>query len=329
MHAFRTRNLNVARTRATCAAAVFAALGALASAGPVAASPRAEVLFVLSEEGGVYQELYEATRRHLNGTTPGITLKTTGVGALKDGAALGQARLIVGVGTRATQRLLELDAPAPVLAAMVPRASFEELRKHAAPRNLARLSAVYLDQPGARQLTLLRLILPAKHRIGVLLGSVSAIQRGELEEAAAALNLSLQFNHIAPGDNLVQELGGVLQRSDALLLVPDPLVTNRAMAQSLLLTTYRHNVPVIAFSHSYVEAGALAAVYSTPSQIGEHVGDVVRAMAGAGNWKLPRPQAPAHFSVAVNAHVARSLGLDVPAAAVLEQRLRLAPGRGP
>ena len=37
--------------------------------------------------------------------------------------------------------------------------------------------------------------------------------------------------------------------------------------QPLLLTTYRAGVPIVAYSESYLQAGAVVALYSTPPQI--------------------------------------------------------------
>jgi hypothetical protein len=69
-----------------------------------------------------------------------------------------------------------------------------------------------------------------------------------------------------------------------------------------------------------VSAGALLAVFSTPAQIGRQLGEELVALAEESG-PLPPPRHPRYFSVEVNARVARSLGLTVPSAAVLERRL--------
>jgi ABC-type uncharacterized transport system substrate-binding protein len=104
--------------------------------------------------------------------------------------------------------------------------------------------------------------------------------------------------------------------------LPDPLVFNKGTVQSLLLTTYRYQDPVIGFSQAYVKAGALAAVYSSPEQIGRQTGEaLVRVLAGRA-LLLPLPEYPKYFSVSVNYQVARSLGLSVGDEALIYQKLK-------
>ena len=107
------------------------------------------------------------------------------------------------------------------------------------------------------------------------------------------------------------------------------MVVSRDTAQSLLLTTYRANIPVIAFSHAYVRAGALAAVYSTPEQIGQQTGEAILRLNQSGSWNLPKPQYPKYFSVSVNSQVARSLGLEIESEQVLVEKLKSSMEREP
>ncbi|MDO9189477.1 MAG: ABC transporter substrate binding protein, partial [Sulfurimicrobium sp.] len=116
----------------------------------------------------------------------------------------------------------------------------------------------------------------------------------------------------------------VLADSDVLLAVPDPLVFNKGTVQSLLLTTYRYQDPVIGFSHAYVKAGALASVHTMPEQVGRQAADVILRTLGSRPAWLPPPENPKYFSVSVNYQVARSLGLSIGDETVLLQKLKRA-----
>ena len=105
------------------------------------------------------------------------------------------------------------------------------------------------------------------------------------------------------------ELKRLLGESDVLLAVPEPLIYNRNTIQSILLTTYRHEVPLLGFSPSYVKAGAIAAVFTMPEQIGQQAAEMIQHLAA--ERRLPLPQSPRYFSVGVNAQVARSLGIGL------------------
>jgi ABC-type uncharacterized transport system substrate-binding protein len=121
----------------------------------------------------------------------------------------------------------------------------------------------------------------------------------------------------------------VLAQSDVMLGVVDPLVFSRTSAQSVLLTAYRRRVPLIGISSAYVDAGALAAVYSTPAQIGRQLAELIEQFSQNPTAKLPPPQYPKYFSVAVNYQAAEVLGLDIDDEENLERRLSNRREEGP
>jgi ABC-type uncharacterized transport system substrate-binding protein len=89
--------------------------------------------------------------------------------------------------------------------------------------------------------------------------------------------------------------------------------------RNLLLTSFRARVPVVGFSSAYARAGAVMSLYSSPDQIARQAADAVNQWMRDRNW--PHPQHPRHFTVSVNAHVARSLGLKMDDGDVLRDRL--------
>ncbi len=76
----------------------------------------------------------------------------------------------------------------------------------------------------------------------------------------------------------------------------------------------------MAFSPAYVRAGALLALHVTPTQIGLQAATMTRSVL-QGKALSATPVYSQDFSVAVNEHVARSLGLTLDAVA-LRERLR-------
>jgi hypothetical protein len=86
-------------------------------------------------------------------------------------AAAGEAAradLVVSVGGRATEQALRLEPATPVLAVLLPQASFLRLRAKAEARAL---SAIFLDQPPGRRFALIAEAFPEVRRVGVVLGS--------------------------------------------------------------------------------------------------------------------------------------------------------------
>ena len=103
----------------------------------------------------------------------------------------------------------------------------------------------------------------------------------------------------------------VLDKTDVMLGLVDPIVFNRTSARNVLLTAYRWKVPLVGISPAYVRSGAIAAVYSTPAQLGAQVSEIIRDTIHENGQAIPTIQYPKYFRVAVNYQVAESMGLYI------------------
>lgn len=214
--------------------------------------------------------------------------------------------LILAVGVQALAEISQLKLDVPVLGVFVPQISYDAiLADH--PRSPGKISAVLLDQPFSRQLALLKTILPDAQKVGVLYGQTSQQFSDSLHRASRLLGLELVEAEVGQEKDVMSALKQVLDESRVLLAVPDASVYSRETAQTILLTTYRYQTPVIGFSQAYVRAGALAAVYSSPRQIARQVAEIVLMQNGS----LPAPVYPKYFSIDINRQVARSLGITL------------------
>jgi len=233
---------------------------------------------------------------------------------------LGTTPLFVGLGVRATQSLLSAGVTAPVLSALIPRRSFEQLLQSSGRNTSGLLSAIYLDQPLRRQLALVRLALPQARQVGVLLGPDSVAKLPELHTNAQGAALLVRHVEVAGDQALFPALREVLDGSDVFLALADPLVFNSTSIQNILLSSFKARVPMVAFSPAYVRAGATLALYSSPAQVGRQVALV--ALAALRSGRLPeQPAEPDDFLVDVNLSVTRALGLTLDGAE-LRQALR-------
>jgi ABC-type uncharacterized transport system substrate-binding protein len=178
------------------------------------------------------------------------------------------------------------------------------------------VSAVFLDQPPARQLDLIRLALPDARSVGILVSGQSKGYVSALEAAARERGLQL-VSSVMEKDGLYPALQSLLPDIDVLLALPDPVVFSSETAGSILTAAYRRQVPLAGFSSAYGKAGALLALYSTPTQVGTRGGELLRQVL-AGR-PLPQPQSPREFTLEVNQNVARSLGLVLDEARLGEQ----------
>lgn len=294
----------------------------LIAIAPVSALAGESITLVLSERGGIYTEFTDAFSSQLGqGDTRRNVRLAVMDGAQADTTELAGSSLVIAVGAAAARAAAKIAGNVPVLCVLVPRPTFERIAE-STKRPRAALSAIYLDQPLARQLALIRLALPGKHRLGVLAGPDAKGQMARLRHTAAHSGFDILSESAEEENAIVPALNRLLPQVEVLLAVPDSVVYNRNTARSVLLTTYRHQRPVIAFSQAYVTAGALAAVFSTPSQIARQAAEIARTLPA--NAALPAPKYPSYFSVAVNRYVARSLSLEVAdEAALYEELLRV------
>lgn len=230
-------------------------------------------------------------------------------------------RLFIALGTEALKQVLGRDSRVPVIAALIPRSGFERVTKELGKKASTSVTAVYLDQPLGRQLDLLRLAMPNAKRVGVLWGPESVLQQSALASALQSHGLQEVSGQVEIGGVLFSGLKAALDNTDVLLAVPDSYVYNSATVTNILFTTYRARVPVFAFSPSYVKAGALMSLHTTPAQIGAQTAVLARSLLQSG--LLPAPQYPTEFNVTVNEHVARSLGLTLDGAALADRLRRL------
>ena len=152
-----------------------------------------------------------------------------------------------------------LARPPPTLCLLIPRQSFQMLPPSLGSGRDRRLSAVFIDQPLARQLDLIRIALPEKTRVGVILGPSSELLRDELRENVRERGLIAKLAEVSESASVYGALQKVLPDSDLLLALPDPVAVNASTAYGLLLTSYRAQIPVVGFSEGMVKAGALLA----------------------------------------------------------------------
>nr|WP_315496211.1 ABC transporter substrate binding protein [uncultured Rhodoferax sp.] len=231
------------------------------------------------------------------------------------------AKVWITLGSDALARALAREGRPPVVSALIPRLGFERLLRESPGKTAAPVVAVYLDQPFGRQLDLMHHALPDVKRVGVLWGQESLLQQANLQAAAQARGVELVAGVVPTSTSLFTGLKTVLDGADVLLAVADPQVYNGATISNILLATYRARVPMVAFSPAYVKAGAMLAVYSTPRQIGVQAGALARTVLQGG--AVPASQYPLEFSVAVNEHVARSLGMVLDEATLNERMHRM------
>ncbi len=273
-----------------------------------------DITIVQSEDGGPYAEFSSALRTLLSNR------ELTHV-VIDVAKPIPDSGLVIAVGMKAATVVAASDASA-VLNVLIPKAGYEKLL-HDFPRRTGShtFSAIFLDQPVQRQAHLIAAILPDKHKVGLLYSSPPE-ELAQLRKELAEHGLSLHEQAVDSALPLSKALQEILRSSEVLLALPDAAVYNSSTIRNILLATYRNGVPVIGFSPGYVKAGALCAVFSTPTQIATQAAALIRQFDDT--HVLPAAQFPQEFEVMVNEQVVRSLGLQIKGVSVLHEEIRAA-----
>ncbi|MFZ2301712.1 MAG: ABC transporter substrate binding protein [Gallionella sp.] len=282
--------------------------GAIALPATSAQAETLSVHLVLSDTTAPYQQFSTAFSKALAAGKAGVNvIEYSGSGSAK-------ADLTIAVGMKATE-LAIADSSSPVLGVMVPKAGYEALlEKQASRKTLKSASAIYLDQPWERQLNFIQAALPKHGIVGVLYSPNTPIVLPRLPHG-----MSINARSVRSDETLFAALEHILESSDVLLAIPDSEIYSSSNMRNILLTSYRHKVPLIGISQAYVNAGALCAIFSTPEQLAWQAASAIASFAT--DRRLPAPQYPASFSIGINQQVANSLGIELAPPEVIRQRM--------
>ncbi len=273
---------------------------------------QAATLVLITGEGKPHREFQEILSDSLRDSHWRILAAVQEPG----GAQAANPDLIVTIGSEALRKTLLSNPSQPILATLLTRQSYDRAVSDLvnAPR---RISAVLLDQPPMRQALFIRHLLPEATRIGLLVGGDTRVQVARFQQAMSARGLRLETEEIENESAILPALNNLVSRADLVLAIPDTNLYNRTTLKSVLITTLRSQKAVIGFSESMVNAGALAAIHTTPAQAARQT---VQLILGLGSV-LPPPQSAQAFTLSVNQSVAQSLGIKLPDEAALLKAL--------
>lgn len=292
--------------------AILAGLLLLLSLG-VQAQDELNVALVLSDRNIFYQNFATTLQQNLP-----AQIKVQIIDAAQSQSVT--ADILVSVGVKAAEQVAA--TPLPWLAVMIPSSQWAGLAsKH--PRAQP-ASAIYLDQPWARQVDFLRAVLPGRRKIGVLYAPDTSVNISSLDKALSAHGLTLVDQSASYHGTLFEDLQAVLTRSEVLLTVPDSGIYNSNTIRNILLESYRQRVPLVGYSQALVNAGALCAIFSTPEQLAAQTS--VLLLGYARSARLPEAQYPSLFRIAVNDGVARALGIPIKSPEMLRLQLEKLQG---
>src|SRR6516164_6234523 len=167
---------------------------------------------------------------------------------------------------------------------------------------------------GAKQLGLLRELLPRAAHIGLLVNPSNANVEGVTKDVtAAAATIGLQIAVVRASDSREIEAALAMlvrNKADALMVGADSLFFNRRLQLVTLAT--RHAIPAVYFVRDFAEAGGLMSYGTSLPEVYQQLGVYTgRILKGEKPAELPVVQST-KFELVINLITARALGLEVP-----------------
>jgi len=268
------------------------------------------ILVITSSDTDLYTRFtdsFEAEYTALTGT-PGARINRIRLdeNSQLPGAIPTDTAMIVSVGAKTARAVAALELNTPVLYTLIPESTYKSLLP--ATASCAQQSAVFIDQPVARQIRLAQAIFPQAESYGALLGPTSSRHRETLEAIASTADWRLVIKEITADTDPEWQTRELVDETDLIIAISDPHALNRNNAKWLLYSAYQRQNPVIGFSRAYVKAGAAAAVYSTPEQLGKQAAELLGHITKNNRNCLSTPEFPRHFRVKINSDVIHSLG---------------------
>ena len=166
-----------------------------------------------------------------------------------------------------------------------------------------------------KHIQLLKEVVPTVSRVAVLGYSSPqfdrAIVQSEMESAARALDVTLQFYNVGDPQEFDAVFAAIRKaRPDALLVRPHPLFWTHA--KRIVDFAAQSRLPAVYPSRDHVVAGGLMAYEANHPDIYRRIGNYVdKILKGASPGDLPVEQ-PTKFELIINLKTAKGLGLTIP-----------------
>lgn len=223
------------------------------------------------------------------------------------------AVIAIGPGAIAAFNAHEINAPVLLLSNRI----LDSVKYTSAKASLV------LEQPICRDVVLIKALDQDWESIAFLT-SINSIEKATgLTRCAIKYGLDFQVYSITDNKDLLKTLKTAIKDNDVLLSVADPSIYNSQTVKNILLTSYRHRKPVIGYSKSFVEAGAIATIYTSSTSAGERAAQIISDFID-NNWQFKSNiYHPTDFSVTTNTQVAKSLDIFLPDNETLHNKIMI------
>ena len=212
-------------------------------------------------------------------------------------------RVVIAVGTDATQLVAAEKPEVPVISTMVLRSPVP-----AAPPSLSPAATISLDVPLQTMLARMKQVFPGKTRLGIIRNpKTAALAAGALQAQAEQQGFTARVVECSGIEQVLAALQKLKGDVDFVWCLADATLYNSATIKPLILSSIENRLPLIGFSEGFARAGAAVGVYADFRDVGVQTGQTAQLII-AGQ-PVRSAEGPRKVRIAVNQSVLRLLGL--------------------
>ena len=227
---------------------------------------------------------------------------------------LDKTDIVISLGTGAAETVFRKKSKKPHIATLITQSSFDSLVKQyfgsQAVALKAGVSPIVLDQPFERKIALAKKLLPKASQVGVMLGAATKAKITNYSQSIIDREMNPQTLVIDADKNPIRQLDPIIKQSDVFIPIADSHLINVTTAKWILQLSYRYRVPVIGYSSNFVDAGALASVYSSAEGVAKQTIELLDAIFKEDY--IHSIHQPKYCTVKFNNNVAWYLSLQIP-----------------
>jgi putative ABC transport system substrate-binding protein len=188
-------------------------------------------------------------------------------GQAAQAAKTGGAKMVLTLGSLATDAAVKEITTIPIVACMVLRA--DNLKRY------PNVTGVGLEFPLEVQFSWLQVLAPTAHKVGVLFNLAENQNRVEAAgRIMQTMGLTLVGQAVRSSEDVPAGLESLAKRVDILWGVADTVAMTPQTAKNVLLFSIQNKIPFVGLSPAWVKAGALYSLDWDYADIGAQAGDM-------------------------------------------------------
>lgn len=218
--------------------------------------------------------------------------------------------LVISVGSRSTLFIRDNFADQPLVFSTVlnPETSGILDIAGSAKRNVTGAS---LDIPVDIQFQKFKLVNPRLKKVGVVYSAQTEKLIKEAQLIVPELGLELVSIRIESDKELPQALDSLCRVADGIWTTPDDFIYTPQATKFMILVCLRNRIPIMGFTPSFVESGALLGLNYDYKDIGRRAGELaMRYLNGEPMDSIPIAP-PGVIYLHINLKTANQLGIDI------------------